>query len=331
MLPYTGTYAKLGKFIDDGFRLYVEQKGGKLGGREIAFVQVDDESKPEAATDNMNRLVGREKALLGVRRRMLSLVRGDGGTLLVSGSPGTGRSRLLDACVLEGKLLGATVLRADASDAAAGDWGVARTLTNQLVERQPGEAFEAARGIRMAAGQQAVAERAEREQIRARVERLHLQRLRRHERRRPDDILGDAHAGHRAEIEQLRASVLGTAYVAARHVAVQQPARVQDRERGRHVAQQRARLAPWQPPPLVEVRAAEQLHRVVGAELVDAVVVDLDDPRMRELRQRVVLALEQRLALLGLAAVAREAALQRESLAVTRVADEIDRAHPAAP
>lgn len=62
MLPYTGTYAKLGKYIDDGFRLYVEQKGGKLGGREIVFVQVDDESKPEAATDNMNRLVGREKA-----------------------------------------------------------------------------------------------------------------------------------------------------------------------------------------------------------------------------------------------------------------------------
>jgi branched-chain amino acid transport system substrate-binding protein len=66
MLPYTGTYAKLGKFIDDGFRLYVEQKGGKLGGREITFVQVDDESKPEAGTDNMNRLVGREKAVVVV-------------------------------------------------------------------------------------------------------------------------------------------------------------------------------------------------------------------------------------------------------------------------
>lgn len=62
MLPYSGTYAKLGQFIDDGFKLYVEQKGGKLGGRDIVFVQVDDESKPEAATDNMNRLVGREKA-----------------------------------------------------------------------------------------------------------------------------------------------------------------------------------------------------------------------------------------------------------------------------
>src|SRR5215212_9898064 len=61
MLPYTGTFAKLGKFIDEAFRLKVEQQGGKLGGRQVAFVQVDDESKPEAATDNMNRLVGREK------------------------------------------------------------------------------------------------------------------------------------------------------------------------------------------------------------------------------------------------------------------------------
>jgi branched-chain amino acid transport system substrate-binding protein len=61
MLPYTGTYAKLGTFIESGFRLYVEQKGGKLGGREVTFVQVDDESKPEAATDNINRLIGRDK------------------------------------------------------------------------------------------------------------------------------------------------------------------------------------------------------------------------------------------------------------------------------
>jgi branched-chain amino acid transport system substrate-binding protein len=61
MLPYTGTFAKLGQFIDQGLRLYVEQKGGKLGGREVSFVQVDDESKPESATDNMNRLVSRER------------------------------------------------------------------------------------------------------------------------------------------------------------------------------------------------------------------------------------------------------------------------------
>ncbi|MEH2480407.1 branched-chain amino acid transport system substrate-binding protein [Nitrobacteraceae bacterium AZCC 2146] len=89
MLPYTGTYAKLGQFIDDGFRLYVEQKGGKLGGRAISFVQVDDESKPEAATDNMNRLVGREKVDVvvgtvhsGVAMAMVKVAR-DTNTLLI--------------------------------------------------------------------------------------------------------------------------------------------------------------------------------------------------------------------------------------------------------
>ena len=89
MLPYTGTYAKLGKFGDEGFRLYVERQGGKLGGREIAFVQVDDESKPEAATDNMNRLVGREKVDVvvgtvhsGVAMAMVKVAR-DTNTLLI--------------------------------------------------------------------------------------------------------------------------------------------------------------------------------------------------------------------------------------------------------
>ena len=61
MLPYTGTFAKLGKFIDDGFRLNIEQAGGKLGGRAVEYVQVDDKSEPGKATDNMNRLVGRDK------------------------------------------------------------------------------------------------------------------------------------------------------------------------------------------------------------------------------------------------------------------------------
>jgi branched-chain amino acid transport system substrate-binding protein len=89
MLPYTGTYAKLGKFIDDGFRLYVEQKGGKVGGRTVSFVQVDDESKPEVATDNMNRLVGREKVDVvvgtvhsGVAMAMVKVAR-DTNTLLI--------------------------------------------------------------------------------------------------------------------------------------------------------------------------------------------------------------------------------------------------------
>jgi branched-chain amino acid transport system substrate-binding protein len=60
MLPYTGTFAALGNAIENGFRLYVAEQGGKLGGREIEYVKVDDESDPAKATDNVNRLVKRD-------------------------------------------------------------------------------------------------------------------------------------------------------------------------------------------------------------------------------------------------------------------------------
>ncbi len=61
MLPYTGTYAPLGVAIENGFRLALQESGGKLGGREVEFFKVDDESEPAKATDNVNRLVTRDK------------------------------------------------------------------------------------------------------------------------------------------------------------------------------------------------------------------------------------------------------------------------------
>ena len=61
MLPYTGTYAALGNAIENGFRLYVSEQGGKLGGREVEFFKVDDESDPSKATDNVNKLVKRDQ------------------------------------------------------------------------------------------------------------------------------------------------------------------------------------------------------------------------------------------------------------------------------
>ena len=54
---------------------------------------------------------------------------------VVDGESGSGRSRFLDACVLEAKLLGATVLRADPTDGA--EHGVARALCEQLVGALP--------------------------------------------------------------------------------------------------------------------------------------------------------------------------------------------------
>src|SRR3954463_6451290 len=89
MLPYTGTYAKLGKFIDEGFRIKVEMLGGKLGGRAVEYVQADDESEPAKGTDNMNRLVGREKVDVvvgtvhsGVAMAMVKVAR-DTNTMLI--------------------------------------------------------------------------------------------------------------------------------------------------------------------------------------------------------------------------------------------------------
>ncbi len=60
MLPSTGTFAALGDMIERGFRLYVQEQGGKLGGREIQYFRVDDESDPSKATDNVNKLIKRD-------------------------------------------------------------------------------------------------------------------------------------------------------------------------------------------------------------------------------------------------------------------------------
>ena len=55
-----GTYAALGNAIENGFKLYVQEQGGKLGGREIEYFKVDDESEPSKATDNVNKLIKRD-------------------------------------------------------------------------------------------------------------------------------------------------------------------------------------------------------------------------------------------------------------------------------
>ena len=60
MLPASGTFAALGTAVENGFRLYVSEQGGKLAGREIEFVKVDDESDPSKATDNVNKLIKRD-------------------------------------------------------------------------------------------------------------------------------------------------------------------------------------------------------------------------------------------------------------------------------
>ncbi len=61
MLPYSGTYAQLGEAITNGFKLAVQEAGNKLGGRDIEYAVVDDESEPAKAPENANKLVNRDK------------------------------------------------------------------------------------------------------------------------------------------------------------------------------------------------------------------------------------------------------------------------------
>ena len=89
MLPYTGTYAALGKNIDDAMRLAIAEAGGKLGGREIEYSVVDDESEPAKGTENANKLVIRDKVDIligtvhsGVAAAMVKVAR-DNDTMLI--------------------------------------------------------------------------------------------------------------------------------------------------------------------------------------------------------------------------------------------------------
>ncbi|MBL8349369.1 MAG: ABC transporter substrate-binding protein [Burkholderiaceae bacterium] len=96
MLPYTGTFAALGTAIENGFRLHVAEQGGKLGGREVEYFKVDDESDPSKATDNVNKLIKRDSVDVlvgtvhsGVAMAMAKVAK-DTGTLLVVPNAGAG-------------------------------------------------------------------------------------------------------------------------------------------------------------------------------------------------------------------------------------------------
>jgi branched-chain amino acid transport system substrate-binding protein len=96
MLPATGTFAALGDMIEKGFKLHVQEQGGKLAGREIQYFKVDDESDPSKATDNVNRLIKRDNVDVivgtvhsGVALAMAKAAR-ESNTLLIIPNAGAG-------------------------------------------------------------------------------------------------------------------------------------------------------------------------------------------------------------------------------------------------
>ncbi len=89
-------------------------------------------------------MVGRDAALLAFRQRMRRALHDHGGGLLIASAPGLGRSRMLDACTLEAKTLGAFVVRANTGASTETPFASAQQLAEQLLEALPHAARQAA-------------------------------------------------------------------------------------------------------------------------------------------------------------------------------------------
>jgi hypothetical protein len=134
----------------------------------MSLLSLDDTARPRSASEVIERvsaiagldrsrdaefgraflttpkLIGRDDAIATIRRHILQGRGRRGTTLLVEGDPGAGRTRLIEHCALEGKLAGALVLRAFASDGGRGDYGVLQALAQDLLVSAPEIALESA-------------------------------------------------------------------------------------------------------------------------------------------------------------------------------------------
>lgn len=88
-------------------------------------------------------LLGRDELLSRISRRLARVAAGTGSSLLLTGAPGIGRSRLLDTALLRATLLGLTTLHANADDTTL-DYAVVRSLVRQLARVAPDVAARAA-------------------------------------------------------------------------------------------------------------------------------------------------------------------------------------------
>ncbi|HMI90940.1 MAG TPA: ATP-binding protein, partial [Polyangiales bacterium] len=90
-------------------------------------------------------LVGRERELATLAARTKRLqAEGRGAGMLLRGAHGVGRSRLLDACVLAGKLSGLGVMHIACATVTRGPYAVAQAIVSQLFDALPDEALQAA-------------------------------------------------------------------------------------------------------------------------------------------------------------------------------------------
>ena len=61
LAPLTGVLAQIGKDMVDGFQLYLEQHGNKLGGMDVKFIVEDEQGKRDVAVTKAKKLVLQDK------------------------------------------------------------------------------------------------------------------------------------------------------------------------------------------------------------------------------------------------------------------------------
>jgi branched-chain amino acid transport system substrate-binding protein len=59
--PTTGIFAQIGKDMVDGFQLYLDQHGNKIGGMDVKFIVEDDQGKPDASVTKAKKMVLQDK------------------------------------------------------------------------------------------------------------------------------------------------------------------------------------------------------------------------------------------------------------------------------
>ncbi len=108
----------------------------------VAGLELDESEAVTQAYLVTPTLVGRDEVLAVLRAGLRRTAAAEGFAAMLRGATGLGRSRLLDACALEAKTLGAMVLRANASGDTT-PFAVALALTQHVCEAQPNRPLDA--------------------------------------------------------------------------------------------------------------------------------------------------------------------------------------------
>jgi branched-chain amino acid transport system substrate-binding protein len=61
LAPTTGIFAQIGKDMVDGFKMYLDEHGNKLGGADVKFIVEDEQGKPDTAVTKAKKLILQDK------------------------------------------------------------------------------------------------------------------------------------------------------------------------------------------------------------------------------------------------------------------------------